>query len=78
MIPLKISHLILVTKTRFRTSGKQCSFLGLHKISMSDEWKRKQRMTHSASYIYITLLVSNKGGKNPTHGNMTNATVIDH
>ena len=60
---LKISHLILVTKTRFCTSGKQCSFLGLHKVSMSDEWKRKQRMTHSASYIYIALLVSNKGGK---------------
>lgn len=53
----------MVVKPQFYTSGKDCSFLVLHKISTSAEWKGKHGMTHSPSYIYTVLLLSNRKEK---------------
>lgn len=83
MIPLKKKKKFppyLVVKTKFYTSGKSCSFLVLHKISTSAEWKRKPGMIHSASYIYTVLLVSNIKEKtqHKTCRDTTNAKVIEH
>lgn len=67
MIPLQKKKKVLpylVVKPQFYASGKHCSFLVLHKISTLAEWKGKHGMTHSASYMYTVLLVSN-GKKNP-------------